>query len=272
MISDVANPSTRDGKTIERMLQEVGNLLDATGDSMLKIYADVEAASSRDSLKQAFVRLNSLWGIFLGLQLGPENSALLSEAFLSLGVSGLMASFLETAASAQDDLSGSKSAIVYQFSASLRRRQDLQRTVGLMDDELLSKLPEPCSPVSDTEKILEAHTLPNMDAPLVSGSAKRGISVTNPLTVIPKKRSEVPALATVAAVTMSDTVDGTPTKKVLMTREKLRAAQLDPRGLLNLVDSSTIALERAKKNEFLKTSGYGFNSQRKRSFADKLNA
>ena len=71
IISDVANPSTRDGKSIERMLQEVGNLLNATGDSMPKIYADVEAASSRDSLKQAFVWLKGLWGIFLGLQLGP---------------------------------------------------------------------------------------------------------------------------------------------------------------------------------------------------------
>ena len=214
IISDVANPSTRDGKAMERMLQEVGNLLDATGDSMPKIYADVEAASSRDSLKQAFVRLNGLWGIFLGLKLGPESSALLSEAILSLGVSGLMASFLETAASAHDALSDYKSAIVDQLAASLRRRQDLQRIVGLMDDELLSKLPEPCSPVSDTEKILVAHTLPKMDAPLVSDSAKRGISATNPLTVIPEKRSKVLALATVVAVTVSDTVDGTTTKKV----------------------------------------------------------
>ena len=121
IISDVVNPSTRNGKAIERMLQEVGKLLDTTRDSMPKIYADVEAASSLDSLKQAVVRFKGLCGIFLGLQLSPECSALLSEAIVSLGVSGLMASFLETAASAQDALSGYKSAIVEQLAASLRR-------------------------------------------------------------------------------------------------------------------------------------------------------
>ena len=273
IITEVTNRPVKDDRAVvELAFQEVGNLLKATSDSMPKIYADIEAASTRDSLKLAFGRLNGMGGILLGLQLAPENSAMVLEAIQALGVSARMASFLETANSPEDALSGYKSAIVDQLATSLRRRQDLQRSVGLLDDELLSKLPMPCSPVSDTEKILEAHVLPRSQVPTIADSTKRGISATNPLTVIPKKRSKVPALASVAAVMSSDTVDGTPPKKVLMTREMLRAAQLDPRGLLNLVDSSTNALERAKKHELLKTAGYRFNSQNKRSFADKLNA
>ena len=121
IISDVTNhPAKDDRAAVELAFQEVENLLKATGDSMPKIYADMEAASTRDSLKLAFGRLNGMWGIFLGLQPAPENSALVSEAILALGVSARMASFLETAASPKNALSGYKSAVVDQLATSLR--------------------------------------------------------------------------------------------------------------------------------------------------------
>ena len=274
IIETVANPAPNNDKaSVDRVLQEVGNLLRATKDSMLAIYADVEAAATKDTLKKAFGRLNGIWGMFMSLHVAPENSHLLFDAISSLGVSERMATFLDAAISIKNALLEYKSAIVTQVAGTIRMREDQRRAAGFMDDELLSKLlPDPPSTSSDAERILEAHSSPKSAAGLESSSMKRGVSFINPITVIPKNKSKIPALANVAAVSDSGAVDETPKKKVLMTREKLRAAQLDPRGLLNLVESSTNALERAKKHELLKTAGYGFNSQRKKSFADKLNA
>ena len=53
---------------------------------------------------------------------------------------------------------------------------------------------------------------------------------------------------------------------------KLRAGTNDPKGLLNLVGSSTNALERTKKIELLKTSGFLFNKQGPNSLGNKLEA
>ena len=74
-------------------------------------------------------------------------------------------------------------------------------------------------------------------------SKKRSIAdVSDVLQPIPKK-SKVPALAALHLVPGGGADGQTPKKSVLVTRQKLRAAQLDPKGLLNLVDSSTNALE-----------------------------
>ena len=58
---------------------------------------------------------------------------------------------------------------------------------------------------------------------------------------------------------------------ILLTREKLRAGLHDPKRLLDLVGSSTNALERTKKLELLKSSGLLVKHQGSRSFSDKLN-
>ena len=89
---------------------------------------------------------------------------------------------------------------------------------------------------------------------------------------IPKKKSTIPALASMGIV--SDTANtGLSTKKALMTREKLRAGLHDPKGLLNLVGSSTDALERTKKLELMKSAGWCFDDKKKNtSFSKKLNA
>ena len=274
IMSEVTNPpSGTDKASVDRARQEVGNLLSATHDSMQAIYADVEAASSRGELKKAFKRLNGIWGIFLGLQLAPESSALLVEAIASFDVSERMAAFLGPTSTIQDALKGYKSAIISDLAVVLRRKAVQLRAADVLDEELFSKLlPEPCSPISESEKPLEVPVALKEDPGRVTFPLKRDVSSVCPLSAIQVKKRRVPALATLTAVSESGAVEGTSKKKVLMTREKLRAAQHDERGLLNLVDSSTNALERAKKLELLKAAGYGFTSQGKKSFADRLNA
>ena len=59
-------------------------------------------------------------------------------------------------------------------------------------------------------------------------------------------------------------------KNVLRTREKLRAGLHDPKGLLDLIGSSTNALERTKKLELLKSSGLLSKTKGTRSFSERL--
>ena len=88
---------------------------------------------------------------------------------------------------------------------------------------------------------------------------------------IPKKRkSSIPALASLNFLSNSDDDARTVKKSVLVTRQRLRAGVDDPKGLLNLVYSSTNALERTKKLELLKNSGLLQKRKGVSSFSDKL--
>ena len=86
---------------------------------------------------------------------------------------------------------------------------------------------------------------------------------------IPKK-SKLPRLASVDEVFADGSDEVTKRKKLLLTREKLRAGLHDPKGLLDLVGSSTSALDRTKRLELLKDAGMSFKGTK--SFSDKLNA
>ena len=57
-----------------------------------------------------------------------------------------------------------------------------------------------------------------------------------------------------------------------MTRENLRTAQHDPKGLLDLVHTSTNALEHARKLELQKSKGYISHPNKNRSMIEKFNA
>ena len=103
------------------------------------------------------------------------------------------------------------------------------------------------------------------------GSRKRGISELASFASIPKK-SKIPALASIEHLAGNLSVGTTPKKKLLVTREKLRAGFYDPKGLLDLGDSSTSALDKTKKLELLKSAGFEFDSKDKSSFPDKLNS
>ena len=80
-----------------------------------------------------------------------------------------------------------------------------------------------------------------------SSYKKRGITTiiedSVPLRISKKRRSKILALASLDQIVQQGHV-GISAKKVFFTREKLRASICDPKGLLDLGDSSTNALER----------------------------
>ena len=107
----------------------------------------------------------------------------------------------------------------------------------------------------------------------VGSACKRNVASVFTAEVLPRipLKSRIPALASLTEITEPE--GGSRTKKCsLMTREKLRASFNDPKGLLDLMDSSTNSLKRTKKMELLKSTCYNFITQKNASFSDKLNA
>ena len=73
------------------------------------------------------------------------------------------------------------------------------------------------------------------------------------------KKPKTPLLASVEQVTAESGLGGSSVKRALMTRERLRAGTHDPKGLFDLVSTSTNALEHTKKLELLKAAGFILN-------------
>ena len=134
-----------------------------------------------------------------------------------------------------------------------------------LDKQLFSQLlPEPTSPLSGSEGSPEEKIHQEGQV-----SKKRPIQAVTALASIPKK-SRIPDLASLAQV-IEDNRDGVfAKKKILVTRERLRASMNDPKGLLDLVGPSTNALERTKRMELLKSAGINLATKGVKSFADKL--
>ena len=232
----------------------------------------MENAPTKLALRQALAPLNEIMGIFLGLALSGTDGKRLAEYVGSLDLSDRLKAFIQAAASLREALKNYKTTIMEQLAVTLRSREDQKRSANELDDELFSMLlPDPISPLSEAE-VPPIASAPAAVPPVEVGLKKRSASSMENLTVIPKKKSSIPALASLAQVIAENTTENTPKKKILMTRERLRRSMHDPRGLLDLADSSTSALDRTKKLELLKSAGFGFNSQGNKSFSDRLNA
>ena len=233
----------------------------------------MEAAASKEELKKALKRLNGVWSIFLGLDLPAECDLRLVKAISAFNSGARFASFLATASSASEALSGYKEGIMSQLADSIRMREGKKRIVEAMDEALFSRfLPEPSPPRDQADSGGVDTLLSGQDLLQKAGKAKRPISEVSQVLVNPAKKSKIPALASVAQVSVVNELQNTPKKKVLMTRETLRAGLHDPRGLLSIPGSSTNALEHTKRLELLKSAGVEFQSKKSSSFSEKLNA
>ena len=259
----VEGPESSDN--ISLALQEVVSLLAATDESLLMICQEVEGASSRAELKVAFKRINKLFRLFIEVDKEAIHSKQVLEAMLSLSMSEQLRAVMLSAASVGDAATTYKTLIMQGLAVNLRRSEEQERVEDEKDEALFELfLPKMVLP---TDQLGGVGAQPG-DGP--TGSRKRGSSAIG-LDKIPMK-SKIPALTALSRIAVPGDDGNTPKKNVIMTREKLRAGINDPRGLLNLVGTSTNALERTKKLELLKTSGFLFNKQGSNSFENKLEA
>ena len=272
------NPSeegTRSEDIISLALQEVNNALTSTGDTLGAICADIEAATSWEVCRQEFRRFNLILRMFLVAAPSGVTDQPVRQAIHSLSPSVCFGAHLDGSPSVPEAIVAYKEDILQKLDASIRRMSIANIVSDQQDEELFARfMPARAVPKDPGSSSRDDHAVDFPDS-VVTHSQKRGVSqvVNDPaLSVIPKKkRSKVPALASMEDLFDSDSVSGAVKKRTLLTRERLRAGMHDPKGLLNLVGHSTNALDRTKKLELLKNAGYDFDSKGK-SFSDKLNA
>ena len=248
--SEIEDPS----EIIAQAIQEVKRCLHVANDSLASICREMEEAISEAMIRPIFRRFNSVIQVFLRLISAEKYGALIAKALNELGASSLFLTFLDNPGSIVAAIREYKSAVLRNLAALILRNKKSHRADDEKDDALFSELlPVPSPEPEETEP-----------------SKKRPVAdVSSVLQPIPKK-SKIPALAALHLVPGGGADGQTPRKSVLVTRQKLRAAQLDPKGLLNLVGTSTNALERAKQLEMLKTSGWLSKNVRKKSFAERF--
>ena len=182
--------------TIRLAQQEVSKILQVTSDSLLDICEEMETVSTRQAMESVFKRFNELFEIFLSLDLGPEADQLLREAVCSLKASERFEAIIKKAPTLARGVQSYKATVLKALGATNRRSRLQYKLVGEMDDALFSELlPEP-SPPADQPVPRKKRAASLVDNTLEMGT-------------IPKKRkSSIPALASLNFLSNSDDEDG----------------------------------------------------------------
>ena len=261
--------TTKAVAALEAAKQEIGRMLNATRSSMYDLCINIEKAKNRAEVKAAFTAFNMVIRILLEAAPGVEHNTLVKESLSSFKLSPRLEEALRSVSSVSAALSQWKEAVATDLAETMRAQAARAVLYDEKDDEMLLRLlPDPSPPPAVGQ-------IPIDDESQNQGklTRKRVFSAIEQSPVIPEE-SSIPALASLSR--MQELVDnGCITKKQsLLTREKLRSALKDPRGLLKRVSSSTSALEHAKKMEILKCAGVVFGKnkkgQGKTPFADRL--
>ena len=257
---------------LELASQEVEKMLSTTGSSIRLLCTNIEKAKAKAELKAAFSKFNPVVRILLEAAPNTAHDSLVKDSLCSFQLSQRLKSSLEASVSVPEALKQYKSSVIADLAKVLQAQAALSSLDDEKDDELfLQLLPEPSSPLSEDEQQLDevAQILANADSP----SKKRGFSAISD-SLRNTGQSTIPALASIPRMQQLVELGCASKKQALLTREKLRAGMSDPRGLLRMVSSSTNALERTKKLEILKSSGFGFEMNKKPqgkvSFSDRL--
>ena len=255
-------PPAKAKENVSRAHKEATKLMEVSGFTLIDVCHKIEAASTSMEARAAFKDFNRLMMIYLEAAPAPEHDKLLRGVLSSTELSGKLVSAIKQAPSVKEGCREYKINILQELARSIRVKESQKRRLDAMDDELFSTfLPDPVSPLSDTDPLPAADVKPK--------PPKRKLSKESELKPAPKK-PRVPDLATAEELFDEGNDDISTRKKVLLTREKLRASLHNPKGLLDLVGSSTSALDHTKRLEMLK--GAGMSLKGTRSFSDRLNA
>ena len=256
---------------VEQALARVVSSLRNADDSLLSICQEAESATSKSALQDTCRRLNRICRRVLESAPGAAFDARVLGAVSSLPLTERWETHMKAAISLREAARLYKSTLCQELAARLHRDEEKCRLDDAEDEEMFALYLPKKTQVAPTPLVEPASSQQLAPTPLVEGPAskKRGSSALALGARIPKK-SKVPALASLASVGGFNS-DGSPSKRVIVTREKLRAGLHDHRGLLDLSGSSTNALERTKKLELLKSSGLLLDYKSSK-FSDKINA
>ena len=250
-------------------IQEIQTMLSATKSSVYDLCVNIERAKNRVDVKRAFREFNAVMRILLEAATADQHDTLVRDSLCSLKLSKRWRETLLSTSPVSLALLQYKEAVATDLAVTMSAQAARALLYDKKDKEMLLRLLPVPSPPHEAE--------PSRSHGELQGEGriptKRTFTEIDDLPVIPKV-SSVPALASLSR--MQELIDqGSVSKKqALLNREKLRLWLHDPRGLLQMVGSSTNALERAKKMEIQKCAGFVFDenkkSQGKVPFADRL--
>ena len=257
---------------IKLAIDEVEKLTSISGLTLKAVCSEVEEVSSKETLGAAFRKLNGFTRIFVEICPSGEHDVRIREALLSMHVSDRLAAVVRSTTSVKGALIEYKKSVIEDLAVAMRLKDSRVRLEDERDAELLAMLPLPVSPLSEGDVGLDTSEVKVVPLEDVLRSPRKRLSseLVSPVK-IPKKQRR-PTLVSVQQVVDEDGVGGSSQKRALMTRERLRAGAHDPKGLLDLVSTSTSALEHTKRLELLKQSGFILSSKNFASNAEKLNA
>ena len=253
---------TTNEEVVANAVKEANALFQASHDSFEAICAEIEGAVSQAALRVAFGRLDRVTRIFFEVDTADVHGKALHDALSSFKLSVRLTSFMKSTSDPREALLNYKRAVIQSLAAAVKRKQEQ----ALVDEKLNDKLFAQFFP---EEKPVVDPTIP------VRTRKREGLDVVEEadLSRIPKKKTRFLPVADLQPITTGDGSGTSVKRNVLLTREKLRAGLTDPKGLLDLVDSSTNALEHTKWLELRKTSGMlNSFSNKSKSFANRLNA
>ena len=228
-----ASSTTKAVASLKAAKQEIGKMLSTTKSSMYDLCVNIEKAKDRAEVKAAFTEFNMVVRILLEAAPGDEHDALVRESLCSFKLSARLKEALLSASSVSVALSRWKEAVAIDLAEAMRAQAARAVLYDNKDDEMLLRLlPVPSPPP-------EVGQLPVDDGPRNQDHLpkKRVFSAIDDFPAIPKK-SSIPAHASLNRI--QELVDHgcIPKKQSLLTKEKLRSALKDPRGLLKMVSSS----------------------------------
>ena len=255
---------------------EVTKLLAMTNDSLGEICNDIEGATSREACREAFRRFNEIVRMFLVSAPDPCDNDQICEAILSLEPSEHLGAMLQSHLPLQDAIKDYKTSILKALAVSLSRSVAAKVVSEEQDDDLFDQfLPEHSTMAAGPLSSDAGQSFAGIVHPASPVSRKRCSSEIadnpSPQVILKKKRSSIPALASLCELSGGSDLGGAAKKRTLLTREKLRAGIRDPKGLLDLTGPSTSAIDRTLQLELLKSAGYDFSNKCK-SFSDRLHA
>ena len=149
----VVSTAARATLSLDLAAQEVKKMLSATSSSMLDLCINIEKATSKDEVKVAFTAFNGVTRIFIEAAPEAEHDRLVRNSLCLAQPSPRLSSFLQSASSVPEALTQYKEFVVTKLAKVIRAQRVLRSLDGVNDDELLLRLlPEPTSPVSDSEQ------------------------------------------------------------------------------------------------------------------------
>ena len=206
-------------EAVESAVNEVAKLLRKTDYSFLEICTEVEHATSRNDCRQAFRHFNKVVRMILLAAPGGEHDHIVKDAICALEPSEQFRTLVEEHASVSAAITAYKKMVLQSLAATLHDQETTVSVSDVQDDALFDEFLSKPSVNLPAQSAQVPVIPPAVHPPEAQLSRKRGISVlaAEPLPAVfpKKKKSSIPALASLSSVSDMGDASGQTKKRTL---------------------------------------------------------